>query len=142
MFKHVFLFFALFLVSCGPTYNQRSQSDTLHEPATVTETCYSPGFHHIDIDTSVDGDGNITITPVSCSVPEQYAVVFRCQHGKFVIREKRIWEKCARDDEVDITYQELYNDTYDRQTKKMVKREVYDYHFIDANVTNAERKGK
>ena len=77
----------------------------------------------------------MTITPVHVTIPERFAIVFRCQHGKFVIdgpRGKALYQKLSKGDLVTIRYcQEL-------EIHRGVTN-VVDLHFIDANVSSPMR---
>jgi len=69
-------------------------------------------------------------------VEDQFAVVFECQHGKFIIedlgkesRAGQLWKKLKQGDPVTIKYTEVYRIVPATNEKTLVK-----YDFIDANV--------
>lgn len=126
-------------------------SDTLHEDATIVETVFTPAKHDIGLgmkafegpwgesrdlsgNPGVDIGSGLMIS--SSTVPEEYAVVFRCRHGKFIIRRKEIYERFHGLDgqTVDVTFREVYRTTYDDQDgqKKVVSRVLTKYDFLNA----------
>lgn len=159
----------MFLMSCGPT---REHSENLSEKATIVSMIYSPSEHHTDIEpTMMKGYGygysgkyggagigysgkvgtrigkHYQITETT--VPEQFGVVFQCQHGTFTIqgpgvkdgqisKYKVLYDKLNNhiNDTVNVIYQEIYDVTYEKQNGKQVetKRVLVDLDFIDAQL--------
>jgi hypothetical protein len=114
-------------------------SKTLHEDAKVVQTVYEPSRHSTDVSPTFhldsDGDPHVGFAVTSISVPETYAVVFQCQHGKFIVegedqRHKELWQKLSEGQKVDVTYQEEYRVVYDGTN--VVSRDLFKYHFMDA----------
>ena len=109
----------------------------LTEPGEVYDTCYVPSGHGSSVAAGLHTGkgGGMTITPVHVTIPERFAIVFRCQHGKFVIdgpRGKALYQKLSKGDLVTIRYcQEL-------EIHRGVTN-VVDLHFIDANVSSPMR---
>lgn len=97
----------------------------LTEQGRVDQTVYAPRSHSSG--TSVGMDGKVGF--VSVSTPEQYAVVFQCEHGKFVLEgtqnAERMWRSLSEGDSVTIVYREGFRGDGD-------ERRLVDYDFIDA----------
>ena len=122
-------------------------SDVLHEDGKVVDLVYSPSNHGTGIGPTVDltGDGGMGIAVTSVDIPEKYAVVFRCQHGKFIIegtdeKYKNLWSRLEENQEVDITYRERYKITYDDidndGKKEPIEKRLIKYDFLDAQPKN------
>lgn len=89
-------------------------SEPLSEPAEVYDVAYVPSGHGSDLAVGVSSSGKMTVTPISVDIPERYAVVFKCQHGKFVIdgeRGKACYEALQRGDKVVVRYSIKYEVT-------------------------------
>ena len=142
------------LMGCDRTrdYEERTTSATLHEDARVVQTIYAPSRHGTGSDVSpgitTSGDISFTFVDVKVDLPEKYAVVFQCQHGKFIVegtdkKYKNLQEKLNENDIVDVTYTEQYVDTirHQKDTKKgddrVIVRRLVGYDFLDA-----QKKGK
>lgn len=144
------IFVTVFCSACGPE-TKIEHSEIMHEDALIVETVYTPSSHETTLEPSFGGSGLIGFGPSgigmrigsgiqisSSEVPEKFAVVFKCQHGKFIIHRKDIYQK-LKDHEnqtVDVSYQEVYRDTYEevKGEKKVTQRVRIDYHFIDATL--------
>ncbi len=139
---------ASLLSGCKETRTELS--DILHEDAVVSETVYTPSRHGsgsgvgptFDV---TDGNVGIAFTSININIPEKYAVVFKCQHGKFIvegtdIEHKSLWKKLSQGQEVDISYREVFNSVYDDidgdGKKDLVSRTLVDYDFLDAQPMN------
>ena len=142
----------LLLASCNRIETKTELSDVLNENAIVAETVYSPSRHGSGsgIGPTMDFDGNIGIgiSSVSVNIPEKYAVVFKCQHGKFISegtdqRHKDLWQRLIEGQEVTVTYKEIFESTYqdtDGDGKKEVtNRKLIGYDFLDAQPKNERR---
>lgn len=110
-------------------------SDVLTEPATVVDLVFSPSRHGSGVGPTIDltGEGGIGIAITSVSIPERYAVVFQCPHGKFIIQSekaKELWKRLKVGQEVTVTYKEKYRTTY--EDEKVVSRILVKYDFLDA----------
>lgn len=98
-------------------------SQPLTEPAEVYDVCFVPEGHGSGYAYGKNGG------PVSVTIPANYAVVFKCQHGKFVIdgsRGETLYNKLSRGDYVTVTYSEVF-----AVTKEATN--LTGLHFIDAN---------
>lgn len=120
-------------------------SDILHEDAKVVDVVYTPSRHGSGVGPSFgmtsEGDAAIGIAITSVSIPQKYAVVFKCQHGKFISegedkRHKDLWERLQEGQDVDVTYKEIYEATYidiNKDGKKELReRKLIKYDFLDA----------
>ena len=127
------------LVGCEET--KIEVSGILHEDAKVVQAIYSPRRHGIGVSPQIDSGPQVT----SIDVPENYAIVFECQHGKFVSeginqRHKDLWSRLKEGQEVDITYKETYKATYKATyddinndgKKDLVERVLIGFDFLDA----------
>lgn len=120
-----------FLSGCAKT----EYGKTLTESAEVYDTCFVPKGHGSDtaVGYTFAGKGGMTITPINVDIPERYAVVFKCQHGKFVIdgeRGEACYKKLEKGDHVTITYCEKFWVSKDSTN-------FIGLHFLDA--TKAEK---
>ncbi len=118
-------------------------SDILHEDAIVSDVVYSPSRHGSDVSPTIDitGDGGIGIAIVDVDIPEKYAIVFKCEHGKFIvegtdIEHKALWERLEEGQKVDVTYKEIYKSVYDDVDgdgeNDLVSKTLIKYDFLDA----------
>lgn len=87
---------------CGPSYGP-----ALSEPAEVDSLAFVPEGHGSG--SGLTSNGHTVFTSVY--IPARYAVVFHCQHGKFVIegdddRHRALWEKFKEHDQVTVRYRE------------------------------------
>ena len=139
-----------FLAGCQEV--KQEFSDTLHEDAAIVEAIYTPSRHDSKVgltaiktgpmgidyggDFGIRIGGGLQISNVT--VPEKFAVVFRCQHGQFIIGRKEVYEKFKdhKGKRVDVAYREVYRTTYDTKDgkKQVVARELVDYDFLDATL--------
>lgn len=108
-------------------------SATLTETGEIYDTAFVPKGHGSDVKMHFDSEGNVSLTPVTVNIPERYAIVFKCQHGKFVIdgdKAKGLYNRFNRGDRVIIQYREIIRVhlTDDKETS----REVYGLDFLDA----------
>jgi hypothetical protein len=98
----------LVLTSC----TKKEYSAELHEDAIVVDTVYTPATHGFGVGVGVAPNGDTVVTPVSVDTSPVYAVVFQCQHGKFIIESSkeayRLFQTLKRDQHVDVTYREIY----------------------------------
>lgn len=155
--KKLFLLFAVALV-IGCSNVKTEYSEVLHERAVVVTMIYSPSEHRTEIThtafgngsgfigTDWDGNAGIKISDdyqlTSTTIPEKYGVVFQCQHGTFTVdgsdqKHRVLYQKLLKNvrDTVDVLYKEGYYVTYDdKDEKKVVKRELMNMDFIDAQL--------
>ncbi|MAF13341.1 MAG: hypothetical protein CMI53_00405 [Parcubacteria group bacterium] len=92
-------------------------------------------MHSTDLSPTIDLDGNIGLAITSSSVSESWAVVFECEHGKFVIqgakeKHEALWNKLSEGQEVTVQYREEYRVVYEGE--EVMSRELVDYDFLDA----------
>lgn len=103
---------------------------TQSEPAEVYDTCFVPSGHGQTSGAWGYGhDGGVYTPPQDITIPATYAVVFKCQHGKFVIdgpRGEVLYKKLEKGDSVIVTYCEEL--TVDNGVTNHTG-----LHFIDAN---------
>jgi hypothetical protein len=131
--KLILMLMVIGLVGCGAN---REYGGLLTEPGEVYDVAYVPSGHGSDVAVGFTSKGSTTITPVSITIPERYAVVFKCQHGKFVIdgeRGESIYKRFNKGDLVTIQYCEVFEVTKERKSGKTVTvTNSVDLHFIDA----------
>lgn len=113
-------------VQCHQNLAKQETTQILTEDAVVTETCFLPAQHGSGSTTTITMNGDIGFGSTSINIPAQYAVVFQCQHGKFVIKDEDIWKKLASGDKVRVEYKEVY------LVYKDGRREFLDFDFVDA----------
>ncbi len=116
-------------------YPKWEKSETMTEPAVVSDIIFSPSRHGSGVGVGIDTNGDIGISSVSVNVPEQYAVVFECQHGRFVIEGGKgstayqLWTRLKKLQPVTVHYREEYKITkYEEQEHKT----IIGYDFLDA----------
>lgn len=119
------------VLSCDQV--RRFNGPELTEPAEVYDACYVPAGHGSGtaIGYNFGEKGGVTFTPIDVHIPARYAVVFKCQHGKFIIVGKRgeaLYKKFSKGDEVIIHYCEVFE-------VKKGKTNAVDLHFLDATKT-------
>lgn len=76
----------------------------LTERATVADLPYVPAGHGSGMGLSMKGDLSVS----SVDIPARYAVVFECQHGRFVVEREDLWRRLHVGQAVTIRYRELY----------------------------------
>ncbi len=118
---------------------KREISDVFYEEAIVGDAIYAPSQHGSS--TSIDWLGDGGVRTVKINIPQKYAVVFECQHGKFVIegsekRHEQLWKKCIRGKKMNVSYREISDVVYEDRNgdgeKEAVEKSIVDYDFIDA----------
>ena len=121
----------LSLVGCQQT--KREERGPLSEEATVIGVYYQPSMHSSNISPGMNFNGDINFNLVTIDVPEKYTIVFKCQHGTFMVEGKQRFDKFAEfiGKKVTVVYFEVFRNTYDKD--ELVKSVLIDYDFIDAN---------
>lgn len=146
--KKIIHIFVILLVSfasgCEYDTSEIVESEVLHEDAEVVDVVYTPSRHgsNTELVPTFDFEGNVNfaLTTVTVSIPEKYAVVFRCQHGKFIVegtdqQHKKLWSRFTGGEKVDVSYKEVYRKTYhvvDKERTLIKPPELIDYDFLDA----------
>lgn len=110
MKKLFLLFLASVLVACEKT----EDGPELTEPAVVEDTIFAPSQHGTGIGHAFTGGksgGGVAVTSVD--IAPKWAVVFHCQHGKFVIEGERkkheqMWKSLIKGQKVLVHYKEIY----------------------------------
>lgn len=76
--------------------------------------------------------GGVRLT--TTEVPEKFAVVFKCQHGKFIITKKAVYDKLKSSEgqKVEVSYREVYRATYktENNERQLVSRVMTEYDFL------------
>lgn len=116
---------ALLIAGCGP---QRSQDQI--EEAIIDDLIFSPGGHGTGTGVGMAGK-NVAVTSVTVTIPTTYTIIFKCQHGRFIVtgsddRHRSLFLRFHKGERVDVKYAEWF---------KMhgSNKEVTGYDFIDAN---------
>ena len=135
--KHAW-FILLALAACDGARTETSEE--LTEEAEVVQVIYNPGQTSTSSGTSMDLDLKVKFHNHRITSPDKFAVVFKCQHGKFVIedegkgsRAERLWKKLSQGDKVVLRYKEVNTAWPDG------RRELQKYEFIEAD--KVERGG-
>jgi len=124
-------------------------SETLHEDAVVVNAVYTPPHHDVKLGLTaasmgksfgMDYGGNLGfqvgngLQVSSVSVPEKFAVVFKCSHGQFIVTRKDVYEKLKghEGETVDVSYREVYRATYETKDneRRLIDRVLTDYDFL------------
>ncbi len=128
---------ATLLALAGCKETKTESSDLLYEDAIVSDVVYSPSKHGSGVGPTIDltGEGGMGIAFTSVSVPEKYAVVFKCQHGKFIVEGetpeyKELWNRFEEGDSVNVSYKEIYKSVYEND--RLIERTLTAYDFLDA----------
>lgn len=124
---------------CDPGYRYEN-SDILNESGEVADTAYVPAGHGTSTGWNFGKHGGLVISDVDISA--RYAIVFKCQHGKFVIEgnhAQQLYSKLCKGDKVNISYQTIFKIYYDKDQKE-AGREAIKLDFLDANVTQKAEK--
>ncbi len=140
---------ALFIFS-GCQYQRETKSEVLHELAVVVNLVYTPPTHETTIEPTLMGGKGLGIGVsgevglgighglqiTSVDVPPEYAVVFRCQHGKFIVRHKEVYDELLthEGDTVEVAYQEVYREVFETRDGRdtVLSRTLTKYDFLDA----------
>lgn len=93
----------------GCAFDQTKYSDTLSEPGTVEDSVYTPATHGSGTGMTMKG----TLVFTSVDTQPVYATVFGCQHGKFIIYGRQLWERVKRGQSGTIYYREVYRCNHD-----------------------------
>jgi hypothetical protein len=138
------------LVGCeGDITEKEEYSRVLHEDAKVEDVVFTPSRHGdgsgFGIGPTIDFDGNLGIafssSSVDVNIPEKYAVVFECQHGKFIVqgtgaKHKELWSRLHEGELVDVSYREVYKRQYIERKggalEQLGRPILKDYWFLDA----------
>lgn len=127
------------LFGCTFVETDREYSATLTEPAEVADLVYVPRRHGTGEGIGVDLNLNPSLVSTDVTIPQKYAVVFQCQHGKFIIegnqeKAKELWNRLKEGQQVTVSYREVYDVTYTTTdgVKRETARQLVDYDFLDA----------
>ena len=118
-----------FLVACSqPHYGGPQQ-----EAGEAIEKRYTPAWTQVVYDTTyvpISEDIRVPIqTRREVNHPAKYAIVFKCQHGRFIIdgaTAERLFGRFAESDPVTITYCMKF------EIEKNGKTNIFGRHFLDA----------
>jgi hypothetical protein len=127
---------AAFLVGCDVERTEYENSGIMTESATVVDLVYMPKNHGSSIGPTIDMNLRFGVALSDVDMPEKYAIVFECQHGKFVVEHdqvkmKGLYQMLHRDQKVIVTYQEVYEVTK-KGGEIVTPRKLVKFHFIDA----------
>lgn len=152
--KFLALGLILSLTSCADT--EIETTPILKEKAVVVTTLFTPSEHNTEVTrtmydhggfTGTDYNGNTGIKVgknyqvTTTTIPEKFGVAFQCAHGTFTVEGEETKHRVLHDklassigDTVTILYREHYTRTYEKVNgvRKLVKRELYDMDFLDA----------
>jgi hypothetical protein len=138
----------LFTVGCVDI--RQEYSETIQEDAVIENVIYTPSRHETELGFTalksgpfgMDYGGNVGmrigkhLQVNNVTVPEKFAVVFKCRHGQFIVGRKEVYErfKDAKGTTVEVSYREVYRTRYEKEgdTSKVVERSLVDYDFLDA----------
>lgn len=101
-----FSVFALTVLLGGCMKTEFSQE--LTEKAEIVEVVYTPSQHGSGISPGFSTKGTMVTSFTSIDIPEVFAVVFQCEHGKFIVKRKDVWEKAKIGMQVTVRYREAY----------------------------------
>lgn len=132
----IYLVVCLILISCNGPHTRSTVSGVMTEPATVVDLVYTPSSHGDGISPSITMDGKLGIQFTSIDVKSKYAVIFECQHGKFIVennqdKAKELWGRLHKGQSVTVTYREEYEEQYG-EDNHIKGRTLQKYDFLDA----------
>lgn len=119
--KKAVMLLTLALTGCAKT----EYGEQLQEPAEVSDVVFTPSQHGSGTGLGFGANGNVSVVVTDVDMPPVYAVVFQCQHGKFIVKDKFQWEMRKPGETVTVIYREVYK-------VKGSKRILHDYDFITA----------
>lgn len=115
----------LFLMGCGPV---TEQSKVLKEKVRVVALVYNPGVHDSSVGPTINFNGGVGIGISSIDVPPYWAVVFECQHGRFIVEDKALWKAVYQDSVYTCLYTEIYKTEYKNDV--VISRVLVKYDFL------------
>lgn len=127
MKRRVLLIAVLAFTAC---LNERHGGPIEYEAGTIAALSYMPSNHGSGVGYAFTGRGGGP-TFTSVDIPEKWAVVFRCQHGSFVVdgpKAKELFGRFKQGDAVEIQYRVIYETVQGQDVP-------VDMDFIDAKVT-------
>jgi hypothetical protein len=125
--KNCVLILAIALIGCG-----EYKTVPMQEDAKVVDTIYAPSQHGSGVSPGMSMSGNLTISYTNVDIPPKWAVVFECQHGKFITEgsdsdHKNLWNSLKAGDSVTVNYNEVFYRGGDDEAWRL-----HDYDFISA----------
>jgi hypothetical protein len=127
----LWLLIVLACLSVGCTKTEIS--DPMIEDGVVAQTIFRPYHAHSSVVpvTYIDSNGSVSVTletRTEC-YPNEYWVVFACQHGQFAVEDKKTWDIVRPGMRVKIKYRQI--DEYMEKDKSKVHMST-GYDFISA----------
>jgi hypothetical protein len=126
------LIIGLAIVGCGMKRTVQETSDTLQEQVRVRDLVYVPAVHGSGsgptVGMNLDGDLHVGMNYTNISTQEEYAIVFECQHGNFIIDRSDLWKVVHQDSSYTCLYREVYRSVY--QGDSLISRTLADYDFL------------
>jgi hypothetical protein len=124
--KYAIVLLAVLLSGC-----KVEKMENLSESAVVRDVIYQPSQHGGGMGVGMSMSGNMVVTSNSVSIPAKYAIVFECQHGKFIVegegkKHKELWQRLKVGQQVQVTYSESWRVHDDG------RRELWKRSFVDA----------
>ncbi len=135
MKKLLLILLAMVLLSCGGEYTktEKERGPVLTEQVKVVCLVFTPSNHGSGLGISTGGH----LSVVSVDIQEKYAVVFECQHGKFIIehmpKAKQLFYALKLGQEYTCEYQEIFkvvNKYNDGKKVKELERHLVKYDFL------------
>ncbi len=107
-------------------------SDILKEAVLVRDLVYVPAVHGSGTGPTVGitggGDLSVGMAFTNISTKEEFAIVFECQHGGFIIKREDLWKKLHEKSSYTCLYREICQTTYDGN--QLLQRTLVDYDFL------------
>lgn len=133
------IFMSIVMFGCS-MMDWEIRKEPKQEAAVVVDTYHTNEHSDTDLSPTISmSDGSIGLAVNTVTIPEQWGVAFRCQHGKFVsqgsdIRHKNLWQRLDRGMNVIILYEEVYR-VY-TEGPKIGKKEFVKLDFLNATPVN------
>ena len=147
----VLLSFLILFSSCQ--HSEVEFSGILHEDAVVMDAVYTPSKHETHVGLTafksgsigMDFNGDLGVRVGSglqisgSTIPEKFAVVFKCQHGSFIVEREELYKSLKNHigDTVVVDYREVYKVKYEKDEEgkeKVDSRLLIDLDFLDARL--------
>lgn len=106
--KKLLLVALLLLAGCDGEYTEYAYGPVQTEPVTVEETTYIPSTTHSGGGMGIDTNGDVSFSTTTLRSPEDWVVVFRCQHGKFIVHDQAAWKLAVKDSTYTCRYRVKY----------------------------------
>lgn len=122
----------LMMAGCSNKKVVFEYSAIIEEPVKVRNLVYVPAVHGSAVGPTVgmdfDGNLNMGVAITSVGTEEEFAIVFECQHGGFIIKRENLWKRLHEDSLYTCQYVEVWQVTYEDSVA--LEKKFIDYDFL------------